>query len=307
MAKNVLGRGLGVFFPEVDSSQTGSRPNISTVKDLEKLDVREKVNITLMIPVSNIRANPFQPRMDFDEIKLQELSDSIKVHGLIQPITVRYIGEDRYELISGERRLRACKMAGVDKIPAYIREVNDEDIITMALVENIQREQLNPIETALGYQRLLEECKLTQEEVAGKVGKNRTTVTNMIRLLNLPAIIQSALKNNRISMGHARALITIEDERTQQQILDKIIENDWSVRQVEQAVKQLSMRNKAASKQISKKDQKDLELMQLSNLLKNKLSTKVQIRKKAQGGEIKIEYYSDEELERLLSLFDSLS
>lgn len=307
MAKNVLGRGLGVFFPDVDSSQTGQRSDISSVRDLEKMDVREKVNITLMIPVNNIRANPYQPRLDFDEIKLQELSDSIKVHGLIQPITVRYIGEDRYELISGERRLRACKMAGIDKIPSYIRDVNDEDIITMALVENVQREQLNPIETALGYQRLLEECSLTQEEVAGKVGKNRTTVTNMLRLLNLPAIIQSALKNNRISVGHARALITIEDGNVQQQLLDKIIENDWSVRQVEQAVKQFSARGKSASKPISKKDQKDIELMQLSNILKNKLSTKVQIRRKTQGGEIKIEYYSDEELERILNLFETMS
>lgn len=306
MAKKVLGRGLGVYFDNPNADQV-SHPPVSSVQDFEKLDTREKVNITLHIPVNSIRANPFQPRLDFDEIKLQELADSIKVHGLIQPITVRHVGESRYELISGERRLRACKMAGIQSIPAYIREVNDEDVIAMALVENVQREQLNPIETALGYQRLIEECELTQEEVATRVGKNRTTVTNMLRLLNLPAFIQSALKSNKISIGHARALITIENQRVQEQLLDKIIEEDWSVRQVEQAVKNHASKGKKQGKILSKKDQKDLELLQLSNQLKNKLSTKVQIRRKAQGGEIKIEYYSDEELDRLLNLFESMS
>jgi ParB family chromosome partitioning protein len=306
MAKKVLGRGLGVYFDNQDANQV-AHPPVSSVQDFEKLDTREKVNITLHIPVNSIRANPFQPRLDFDEIKLQELADSIKVHGLIQPITVRHVGESRYELISGERRLRACKMAGIQSIPAYIREVNDDDVIAMALVENVQREQLNPIETALGFQRLIEECELTQEEVATRVGKNRTTVTNMLRLLNLPAFIQSALKSNKISIGHARALITIENQRVQEQLLDKIVEEDWSVRQVEQAVKNHATKGKKSGKILSKKDQKDLELLQLSNQLKNKFSTKVQIRRKAQGGEIKIEYYSDEELDRLLNLFESMS
>lgn len=306
MAKKVLGRGLGVYFDNPNADQV-AHPPVSSVQDFEKLETREKVNITLHIPVTSIRANPFQPRLDFDEIKLQELADSIKVHGLIQPITVRHVGESRYELISGERRLRACKMAGIQSIPAYIREVNDEDVIAMALVENVQREQLNPIETALGYQRLIEECELTQEEVATRVGKNRTTVTNMLRLLNLPAFIQSALKSNKISIGHARALITIENQRVQELLLDKIIQEDWSVRQVEQAVKNHASKGKKQGNILSKKDQKDLELLQLSNQLKNKLSTKVQIRRKAQGGEIKIEYYSDEELDRLLNLFESMS
>lgn len=307
MAKKVLGRGLGAYFSDVQGSDTAQYNAVSSIQDLEKLDTREKVNVILQIPVNSIRANPFQPRVDFDEIKLQELADSIKVHGLIQPITVRHVGESRYELISGERRLRACKMAGIQTIPAYIREVNDEDVIAMALVENIQREQLNPIETALGYQRLIEECELTQEEVANRVGKNRTTVTNMLRLLNLPPVIQSALKRNSISIGHARALITVDNFKIQEQLLDKIIENDWSVRQVEQAVKQHTLRGKKPGKVLTKKDQKDLELLQLSNVLKNKFSTKVQIRRKAQGGEIKIEYYSDDELDRLLGIFDSLN
>lgn len=307
MAKKVLGRGLGAFFPDVDKDGKAIEPKVASSEVLQQLDPREKVNVILHVPVGSIRANPFQPRTDFDEIKLNELADSIREHGLIQPITVRHIGEERYELISGERRLRASRMTGLEVIPAYVRDVNDEDIIAMALVENIQREQLNPIETALGYQRLLEECDLTQEVVAKRVGKNRTTVTNMLRLLNLPAFIQSALKQNRISIGHARALITIQDERVQEQLLNKIIDNDLSVRQVEEAVKTYSNRKKSTPKPLSKKDQKDIELMQLATNLQNRFSTRVNIKRKSQGGEIKIEYYSDEELERLLSLFESMS
>lgn len=306
MSKKVLGRGLGAYFQDVEGKKE-AEPAVATKDVLQQLDSREKVNVILHVPVSSIRANPFQPRKDFDEIKLQELADSIRELGLIQPITVRHIGEERYELISGERRLRASRMSGIEHIPAYIRDVNDEEIIAMALVENIQREQLNPVETALGYKRLLEECDLTQEEVAKRVGKNRTTVTNMLRLLNLPAFIQAALKQNRISIGHARALITVENERNQMQLLEKIIDFDWSVRQVEEAVKALANKKKGGAKPLTKKDQKDVEMMQVATSLQNRLSTKVQIRRKAQGGEIKIEYYSDEELDRLLSLFDSLS
>lgn len=303
MSKKVLGRGLGAYFSEVNAAE----PRVADPVVIEQMDVREKVNSILHVPVNHIRANPFQPRVDFDELKLQELADSLRTHGLIQPITVRYIGEDRFELISGERRLRASRMAGFETIPAYIRDVNDEDVIAMALVENVQREQLNPIETAHGYKRLLEECSLTQEEVAQRVGKNRTTITNMLRLLNLPAFIQSALKQNRISIGHARALITVENERLQQQLLGKIIEFDWSVRQIEEAVKHAGSKGSKSKAPLTKKDQKELELIQVSNLLRNKLSTKVNIRRKSQGGEIKIEYYSDEELERLLNLFDTLA
>jgi len=306
MAKKVLGRGLGAYFQDVEGTKS-PEPTLATKDVLEKMDSREKVNVILSVPVASIRANPFQPRQDFDEIKLQELADSIRELGLIQPVTVRHIGEERYELISGERRLRACRMTGLEYIPAYIRDVNDDEIIAMALVENIQREQLNPIETALGYKRLLEECSLTQEEVAGRVGKNRTTVTNMLRLLNLPAFIQAALKQNRITIGHARALITVENERVQQQLLDRIIDQDLSVRQVEDAVKHLADRKKGGQKKNSKKDQKDLELLQLASTLQNKFSTRVHIKRKSQGGEIKIEYYSDEELERLLSLFEGVS
>ena len=296
---------MGAFFPGVDKDGNPVEQQVSA-DTLKMMDPREKVNVIMLVPVGSIRANPYQPRTDFDELKLHELADSIREHGLIQPVTVRHIGEERFELISGERRLRATRMMGAETIPAYIRDANDEDIIAMALVENIQREQLNPVETALGYQRLLEECSLTQEEVAKRVGKNRTTVTNMLRLLNLPAFIQSALKRNVISVGHARALITLDNERVQEQLLERIIENDWSVRQVESAVKAYDTRKKGKTKPLTKKDHKDIELLQLSTSLQNKFSTKVNIRKKGLGGEIKIEYYSDEELERLLSIFENI-
>ncbi|MEX0680415.1 MAG: ParB/RepB/Spo0J family partition protein [Balneolales bacterium] len=303
MAKKVLGRGLGAFFPEYDESGQGS----SAAEGQSSMDNRtlHRVNVTMSIPVTDIRPNPHQPREDFDEFKLQELSDSIRMHGLIQPITVRTIGSNRFELISGERRLRATKMAGISTIPAYIREADDDDIIAFALIENLQREQLNPIEVALGYKRLLEECSYTQDQVAKKVGKNRTTVTNMLRLLNLRASIQSALKSQSISTGHARALITVEDSKVQDQLLKRVVEEDWSVRQIEDAVRKLEIKKKPQNKLLTDKDQKDVQLMEISSRLRNKYSTRVQIKKKQKGGEIRFEYYSDDDLERIISMLES--
>ncbi|MEX2640278.1 MAG: ParB/RepB/Spo0J family partition protein, partial [Balneolales bacterium] len=205
MAKKVLGKGLGAFFPEY-SDDTNDPDDPANGSKAPGKPVN-RVNVTLHLPVTHIRANSSQPRKDFDEFALQELSDSIRMHGLIQPVTVRLIKDDRYELISGERRLRATKMAGIKTIPAYVREVDDNDVIAFALIENVQREQLNPIEIAMGYQQLVEECSYTQEEVARQVGKNRSTVTNMLRLLSLPPFIQAALKAKKISTGHARTLI----------------------------------------------------------------------------------------------------
>ena len=303
MSKTVLGRGLGAYFGDVTPERT---PDADPEK-LLSVPQKERANMVLMIPVRSIRPNPHQPRKEFDELRLQELADSIRQHGLIQPITVRYLGEERYELISGERRLRATKMAGIDVIPGYIREANDEESITFAIIENVQREQLNPIEVAMGYQRLIDECDLTQEDVGVRVGKNRTTITNFLRLLSLPPLIQSALKMGRITTGHARALITIENEKVQEQLLDKIIENDLSVRQVEDAVRGLANKKSGKNKPLTKKEQKDIELMQLANSLRQRLSTKVSIRKKQQGGEIRIEYYSNEDLDRLIHLFETRS
>lgn len=306
--KKVLGRGLGAFFPEYESdSEISKKVDTSQRKEgVEKniIAPEERVNIVLAVPVDHIRANPNQPRKDFDEERLEELADSLKKHGLIQPITVRYIGEKRFELISGERRLRASKLAGIDEIPAYIREADDEQSMAFALIENIQREELNPLEVAMGYKRLLEEFDYTQAEVANRVGKNRSTVTNMLRLLSLPDFIQTALISNLISTGHARALITIEDESIQKKLLNKIIKLGWSVRDIEDAVRSLD--SNTSKKKKTKSDSNNPFYDEISTRLRRTFSTKVAIKPKAKGGEIKIEYYSEEDLERILSIFDSI-
>ena len=309
-SKKVLGRGLGAFFPEYESEESSSLP-----KEKKKTDSKqgvaknitapeERVNVILNVPVDHIRANPHQPRKEFDEERLEELADSLKKHGLIQPITVRYIGEKRFELISGERRLRAAKLGGLDEIPAYIREADDEQSMAFALIENIQREELNPLEVAMGYKRLLEEFDYTQAEVANRVGKNRTTVTNMLRLLTLPDFIQAALVSGSITTGHARALITIEDKSVQQKLLTKIVKFGWSVRQVEDAVRELN--SGPSKKKPSKPAEKNPFYDEISARLRRTFSTKVNVKPKAKGGEIKIEYYSEEDLERILSIFDSI-
>lgn len=306
-SKKVLGRGLGAFFPDYDeeggSKKQGDQESESSGT---YLDPKKRVNIVLRIPVQNIRPNPHQPRKEFGEESLEELAGSIKKHGLIQPITVRYIGEKRFELISGERRLRATKLAGLKEIPAYIREVDDEEIISFALIENIQREDLNPMEVAMGYKRLVDELDYTQAEVAEKVGKNRTTVTNMLRLLQLPAFIQAGLRDSLIAMGHARALISIDDPDIQEKIYNKAVKQDYSVRQIEKAVRSL---NDTTEKKAGKEngDENRAFYNEISGRLRRKLSTKVNIKSKKDGGEIRIEYYSDEELERLLELFESIS
>lgn len=307
-SKKVLGRGLGAFFPEYDENK-GKKEEENHEGAPEKsayASPEQRVNVVLEVPVDNIRPNPHQPRKEFNEERLRELAQSIEEHGLIQPITVRYIGEKRFELISGERRLRASKLAGIDKLPAYIREVSDDDVISYALIENIQREDLNPIEVAMGYQRLIEEADFTQAEVAEQVGKNRSTVANMLRLLNLPPFIQAALRDESLTMGHARALLAVEDPEDQKAIFKKIIEKGYSVRKTEKAIKALSKDKEKSSSQNSS-DQRNAFLKEISNRLRSKLSTKVNIKSKKNGGEIRIEYYSDEELDRLLELFEKLS
>lgn len=306
MAKRkALGRGLGAYFPDMEES--GEKKSGEASGGVNPyIETGERVNVILHIPVTNVRPNPNQPRKEFDEFKLQELSESIQQHGLIQPITVRYVGEKRYELISGERRLRAARMAGFHDIPAYVREIDDKQSLAFALVENVQREELNPIEIAMGYRRLIDECDYTQDEVSKKVGKSRSAVTNFLRLLNLPPLIQRALRDGKISTGHARALITIEDPELQQQILDKAISEDYSVRQIEDAVRRIAKKKSKKRKVVTEKDQADFELNELAKQLRHKLSTKVQIKKKNDGGEIRIEYYSDEDLDRLISVFETL-
>ncbi|MBN2731607.1 MAG: ParB/RepB/Spo0J family partition protein [Balneolaceae bacterium] len=313
-SKKVLGRGLGAFFPDYDdqsSEEAEKKRKEAEGTDNVYIDPQKRVNVVLRVPVQNIRPNPHQPRREFNKARLDELADSIKNHGLIQPITVRYIGEKRFELISGERRLRASKLAGLDELPAYVREVNDEEIISFALIENIQREDLNPIEIALGYQRLIDEVGYSQAEVAKKVGKDRSTIANMLRLLNLPAYLQAALRDQKISMGHARALINIDREEDQKKIFNDIIEKGYSVRQTEQVVRSIGEeKEKSSSKRKASKKEADEHapmFKEISSRLRRTLSTKVNIKPKKNGGEIRIEFYSDEELERLLELFDSIS
>ncbi|MFN1834116.1 ParB/RepB/Spo0J family partition protein [Balneola sp. MJW-20] len=308
-SKKVLGRGLGAFFPEYreEGEEPVSGSDQTAERDVQKtIAPEERVNIVLFVPVEHIRANPHQPRREFDEERLDELASSIKKHGLIQPITVRYIGEKRFELISGERRLRASKLAGLAEIPAFIREADDEQSMSFALIENIQREELNPLEVALGYKRLVQEFNYTQAEVAEKVGKNRTTVTNMLRLLTLPDYIQKALKSNLISMGHARALVSIEDESLQKSILDKTLSNDWSVRQIEEAVRKGEEKPSGKKSTTRKPDLEDPFYEEISSRLRKKFSTKVNLKAKSKGGEIRIEYYSDDDLERILNLIDEI-
>lgn len=310
-SKKVLGRGLGAFFPEYDEEGKQGKGKKSDEEQegdgSPYVEPKKRVNIVLHVPVDNIRPNPHQPRKEFNEERLEELAASIEAHGLIQPITVRYIGEKRFELISGERRLRASKLAGLEEIPSYIREVNDDDIISYALIENIQREDLNPIEVAMGYQRLVEEAGYTQAEVAERVGKNRSTITNMLRLLNLPAFIQAGLRDQKISMGHARALLSIDDEEDQEEVYNKIIDKGYSVRKTEKVIRNLNKDQEKESKETDTSDKERAFLKEISNRLRSTLSTKVNIKSKKNGGEIRIEYYSDEELDRLLDLFDSIS
>jgi ParB family chromosome partitioning protein len=305
--KKVLGRGLGAFFPEYASDEEKAAAKEETAKNpvAKSLSTQERINVVLHVPVDHIRPNPHQPRSEFSEEALDELAASIREHGLIQPITVRYLGEKRFELISGERRLRASKLAGIDEIPAYIREADDEQSMAFALIENIQREELNPLEVAVGYKRLLNEFNLTQAEVAQRVGKNRSTVTNMMRLLALPDFVQLALKNNDITAGHARALLPVEDEKHQKQLLSKIIKQDWSVRQIEEAIRKLSAT--ISKKKTVALGESNPFIEEISNRLRRTLGTKVNLRPKKDGGEIRIEYYSDEDLERILSKLDSIS
>ena len=287
--KKALGRGLSAILesPETDI----------TSRDISGEYV---VGAIAHIAVEKIEPNPFQPRMQFNEEELAELTLSIQVQGIIQPITVRKLGYDKYQLISGDRRLKAARLAGLTEIPAYIRVANDEQMLELALVENIQREELNPLEIAISFQRLLDECKLKQEELSQKVGKDRSTIANYIRLLKLPTEIQIAIRDKKISMGHARALITIDDVKTQMVILHRIFEKKLSVRQVEEIVrglipgKQLTTRKEPAVLPV--------KFEKIRESLTKKLNTRVDVKVHAKGdGTIIIPFRSDEEFDRIIT------
>ena len=256
------------------------------------------------IDINLIEANPFQPRTEFDEESLKELAQSIKEQGIIQPITVRKLGYNRFQLISGERRLRASKLAGLTKIPAFIRIANDEQMLELALIENIHRENLNAIEVAISYQRLIDECSLTQEQLSEKVGKSRSAIANFLRLLKLPAEIQIALRDGHISMAHARALINVEDKEAQLRILQQIIEDDLSVRQTEefaQKAKTGTEEGKEARKQTNYLPE---HFKAQIKTLSQALNTKVKVKRNLKGqGSVVIDFKNEEEFNRIIESF----
>src|SRR5688572_31984198 len=244
--KKVLGRGLSALLSDSsteDRLEVDALPNGASIQTVtESSSSGTSASGMTEIPIEEIEVNPFQPRSHFDQESLQELAESIQVHGIIQPITVRKLSYHQYQLVSGERRFQASKLAGLKTIPAYIRAANDQQMLEMALIENIQRENLNAIEIALSYQRLISECSLKQDELGERVGKNRATVTNYLRLLKLPPDIQIAVRDNRLSMGHARAIINVENPDKQLYIFKKTLEEDLSVRRVEELVREMAPR-----------------------------------------------------------------
>lgn len=282
MKKNRLGRGLNALIPQQEESEQTQ----NNINDLN---------------VSLIKPNPYQPRIDFETESLEELKQSIKEKGVIQPITVRK-KNNFFELIAGERRLRAAIEIELEKIPAYIIEVDTkEEMLEMAIIENVQREKLNPIEQALAFQRLITECKLTQDDVAQKIGKDRTTVTNLLRLLKLPEEIKKTVKSGEISVGHARTLVSVEEPEDQKTLWLKTIKNSYSVRKLEKLVKEISQ-VKTKKNIIAKKD--SIYIQKIEENLRNIFGTKVSVRSRKEGGSIEIQFYSPEDLNRLIEIFD---
>ncbi|PKL78573.1 MAG: hypothetical protein CVV25_11135 [Ignavibacteriae bacterium HGW-Ignavibacteriae-4] len=292
--KKGLGRGLSALIPDITRDEDS------------EVDSSKNAGSSSSIPIKKIRINPWQPRKEFDQTALEELAESIKTHGLIQPISVRRVDE-HFELISGERRFRASKLIGLKEIPAYIKEnVDDEQMLQFAIIENLQREDLNPIEIAISYKRLIDEFKLTQEEVAKQVGKNRSTITNNLRLLNLPDVVQKSLSQNEISGGHARTLLGLSDIPSIIKAWKHIIENELSVRETENYVKNFG---KLTKKEVSEKEELSQELKAIiddtEDNLRTKFGTDVRIKfKKNEKGSIVINYYSKKDLNRILELLD---
>jgi len=291
--KPALGRGLSALLQN-------AKTDITTKQNGEATPV---VGTIALIKIKDIDTNPFQPRTNFEETALQELSESIKQHGIIQPITVRKLGYDKYQLISGERRFRASQLASLEEIPAYIRVANDQAMLEMGLIENIQREDLDPIEVSLSYKRLIDECALTQEQLGEKVNKQRSTVTNFLRLLKLPAAIQKGLRDKEISMGHARALLSIENEDKQLAIYALAIENELSVRQVEALARDEKLNFTPRTTRIEKP--LTIEDKQISKKLEKIFNQSVDFKRNVKGdGTIKLTFNNQSELTNILSFFD---
>jgi len=295
--KSVLGRGL---------DDIGSGRGLDALIDTSEVKTQGSSNLS-EIPIEQIEPNPDQPRREFDETALQELANSIQTMGIIAPITLRQVSDLRYQIIAGERRWRASQMAGLKSIPAYIRTANDESVMELALVENIQREDLNAIEIALAYEHLAETSGMTQEKISERVGKSRTAVTNYMRLLKLPAQIQMALKNKEIDMGHARALLSVDSPSMQLKLFKEVQKNQYSVRKVEEMVQALKSGEdvQTVHKQIASKSPLPASLTESKNRLADFLQAKVQVSCSAKGsGKISIAFANEEDLSRIMALLE---
>lgn len=298
--KSALGKGLSALLENAGTDIT-SKPQVSAETTTNNSAVAGGIST---IPVNQIETNPFQPRTHFEEQALQELAESIKVHGIIQPVTVRKMGYDKYQLISGERRFRASQLAGLESIPAYVRIANDQAMLEMALVENIQRENLDAIEIAISYRRLIDECSLTQEQLSEKVSKQRSTITNYLRLLKLPAEIQRGIREKSITMGHARALINIENPKTQIDLYKQIITDELSVRDVENMARGEKTVPQRASHEKMRGDLDEKYADKLKALAKQ-YGGKLELKSNEAGkGRLTIPFDSEENLERLLDILD---
>ena len=292
-----LGKGLGALLGDSGNAASGSN-------EAQALPVFGQVSGIKAIPLSSIETNPFQPRTHFDKEALNELAESIRVQGIIQPVTVRQLSENRYQLISGERRFQASAIAGLEEIPAYIRKANDQQMLEMAIIENIQRENLNALEIAFSYQRLMAECNLKQEELGDRVGKKRATVNNYLRLLKLPPEIQAGIRDGLVSMGHARALINVPFIENQLALFHKIIREQWSVRQVEDAVRKIAEGGDQEPSPVkTEKGPESSALEALKQRLTTHFGTRVQLKSGAgEKGEIRIPFLSHDDLNRILDL-----
>ena len=294
--RNALGKGLSALLND-SVNVLPNKNEIGTSADVNSMGSVNEIKIV------EIEVNPFQPRTDFDQDALAELADSIKLQGLIQPITVRKVNAHKFQLISGERRLRASKLAGLTQIPAYVRTANDQQMLEMALIENIQRENLNAIEVALSFQRMIDECSLKQEELGERVSKNRSTVTNYLRLLKLPPTIQASIRDNQISMGHAKALISVADPSKQLYIHQLIIQQELSVRKVEEIVR--DMQKPPVKKEGKQPEPLSFQVQKIQDDLASKFSTNVKLKLNSQGkGSIEIPFLSEDDLSRILEMLD---
>ena len=293
-SKLELGKGIRALLNNIDEEAALSKKRNKNKTTSSTLNLRGSV---FEIPLNDIEVNPFQPRVEFDEEALNDLATSISIHGVVQPVTVRALSENKFQLIAGERRLRASKLAGKEAIPAYVRTANDQEALEIALIENIQREDLNSIEIGITYQRLLDECSLTHEELSNRLGKSRSVISNFLRLLKLPPTIQTALKKRKVSMGHARCLAGIQDAFVQLDIYNKIVTQKLSVRQTEELIKSYKPDTKKTKKSVKTISP---ELRKVQEKIASNLSTRVKLKKGKKGsGEIVIYYHSDEDLERL--------